>query len=855
MRAGLYLRYMARESRGQRRRLAFFVACLAVGVAAVVAVAGLAASLDAAIRTEARQLLAADLAVSGAQMPPQEDLEAVLDSYPGTEYARVKELVTVVATPAGKDGAAGASQLVELKAVEGGYPFYGRLDVEPALLERTAGRATLGEILNDTTAVAAPGLLTSLGIEAGDRIKVGQGTFRIGGVLLSEPDRLSGAFTLGPRLFLSLEGLERAELEGLGSRVQNRVLVKLPVELDRPALDDLEETLEETLDTTFRVETYAEAQPALRRGLDRAERFLGLVALLSLLAGGIGVAQTVRAYLAGRMDSIAILKCLGLKPREVLALYLGQTALLGFIGSLVGIALGVGVELLIPRVLSVMVPTEAINPFLLTPILRGLALGVGVAVLFSLAPLATVLRVPPARVLRRGAEPLPAARRTAVATALALALGVLALATFQSGSLRLGAGFTAGLAAATALLAASAVGLTRLAGRASRRLREGRLALSQGLAALARPGSGTLGAIVALGLGVLVVLAMSVVERQLSAQFEADLPTGAPNVFLINIQPEQWPGVEELLQSEEAESLNSVPVVTARLAAVEGRPVTEIAEERREQGGRTWALTREQQITYLDALPEDNRILEGELWSRPDEGELSVEQEFAEWLQVEVGSVLTFDIQGVPVDLTVTSIREVNWESFAINFYLVAEPGYLDDAPQQRIAALRLPRGEEQRVQNRLVAAYPNITLFNIREILEKVGKVIQRVGLGVRLLGGFTVLAGIAILAGAVTAASGRRGREVALLKTLGMTRAGVVSVFSVEYTLIGLAAGLIGTLGGGLLAWMVLTRGMELLFRLDARPYLAALVGTVVLSVVAGLAASLGALAKRPVEVLRGE
>jgi len=857
MKASFYLRTMARESRGMRRRLLFFIACLAVGVAAVVSVAGLAASLDGAIRSEARQLLAADLAVSGWDAPPEENLDRILATVGETEKALVKELVTVVAAPPRSDPAApdravpGPSRLVELKAVDGSYPFYGNLEVNPP--------RPLAELLTPETAVAAPELLTALGLAVGDVLKVGGESYRIAGVVTSEPDRLGGAFTLGPRLFLSIDGLARARLESRGSRVRHRILVKLPETLTLTRLAALAESLEEELGTPYRVETWVEAQPALRRGIRRAERFLGLVALLSLLAGGIGVAQTVRAYLAGRMDAIAVLKCLGLRPRQILVLYLGQTALLGLLGSLAGIALGLAIELAVPHFLDGLIAPGALDPWQPGPVLRGLGLGVGVALLFSLPPLLSVRQVPPARVLRRNAEPLPTGRWVGLGTGALLVGGIFALAAAQSGSLRLGAGFTGALAVAAALLAGAAWLTTRLAGSLAGRVGEGRvgegrLALSQGLAALARPGSGTLGAIMALGLGVLVVLAMSLVQRHLSARFEADLPTAAPNLFLINIQPEQWQGVEGLLRKEGAENLDSVPVVTARLAVVDGKTVEELRDDKK-GGSRRWALTREQQLTYLDRLPPDNEILEGALWSDPEHPEISVEEEFAEWLDLSIGSVLRFDIQGVPAELTVTSIRRVDWESFGINFYLVVEPGVLEEAPQQRIAAFRLPRGEEQRVQDLLAAGFPNVTLFNVREILEKVGGVIRKVGLGVRLLGGFTVLAGIAILAGAISATTARRGREVALLKTLGMTRFAVVRIFSIEYTLVGLAAGLIGTVGGGVLAWAVLTWGMEIPFDFEPGLYLAALGGSIALAVVAGLAASLRALGRRPVEVLRAE
>jgi putative ABC transport system permease protein len=862
-----FFRALLRESRGARGRLAFFVACLSVGVAAVVAVAGLSASLDEGIRTEARQLLAADLAIDGNRpLPPGFDFAKA--GLAGAERTDIRDTVTVVAAPSPAPDRPGPSQLVELKVVKGDYPFYGELKLQP--------QRPLRELLRPDTAVVAADLLSHLGLRTGGTLRIGGQPFRIVGIVLSEPDRISVSMTLGPRVFLSAEGFDRTGLEAHGSRVGHRTLIKLPA--GGPAVRDVQERLRSILpDTAYRIQTYRDAQPSLRENLARVERFLGLVALLSLFVGGIGVAQSVRAWLAGRLDAIAVLKCLGMRPREIFPLYLGQTALLGLAGSLVGIAAGAAVQLILPSLFPDLIPAELIRPWQPGALLRGLGLGVGVAVLFSLPPLSTVLRVPPARVLRREAEPLPTHRWTTAFTLAALVLGVWAMAAVQARSLDLGARFTGGVALAAALLAGAAALVSRGVRRVPREAVRS-LWLRHGLASLARPGAAAMSAIVALGLGVLVVVAMSLVEQRLTAELSAELPRDAPTAFLIDIQPPQWPGVEALLKKAGAARIDSVPVVMARLAAIDGRTVEELsrqeagsgpegerAEERssggprgrsRERGGRRrWALSREQRLTYMRELPKDNVIVDGSLWSDPDHAEVSVEQEFAENLGIKLGSTLRFDIQGVPVELKVTSLRTVDWKTFGINFFLVVEPGVLDHAPQQRLAAVRLPRGGEQRVQDLLAASYPNVTVLRIREILEKIVKVMDRIGLGIRFLGGFTVLAGIAILAGAVSAGSARRGREVALLKTLGMTRRGVAGAFAVEYALIGLVAAAIGAGGGYALAWGVITRGFELRWELQPWPLAVALTAGVVLTVVAGLAASLRALERRPIEVLRAE
>ena len=462
--------------------------------------------------------------------------------------------------------------------------------------------------------------------------------------------------------------------------------------------------------------------------------------------------------------------------------------------------------------------------------------------------------MPPLRVLRRDAEPLPLRRGVVALLGAAVLGGIWGMAAVQSRSAQLGAQFTLGAVGATIALALAALGVAWLAGRLPRRFV--RVSTRHGLAALARPGAATTGAIVGLGLGVLVVLAMSQVERQLAAQIDRELPGDAPTAFLIDIQPDQWPGVEGLLREEGSTRVDSVPVVMARLQAIDGRPVDEILGQGPAERGRRWALTREQRLTYMAELPADNKVVAGELWGDPQRAEVSVETEFAkEDLGVGLGSVLRFDIQGVPLELTVTSLRSVKWETFGINFFLVVEPGVLEEAPQLRLAAARLPAAREQPVQDRLAAGYPNVTLIQIRSILERITGILRRIGQGIRFLGGFTVVAGVAILAGAVAAGAARRGREVALLKTLGMTRAGVVAVFAVEYALIGLVAGAIGAIAGGVLARTVLVRGMEVEWSFQPLAYAAAVAGAVLLAVAAGVAASWNALRRRPVEVLRGE
>lgn len=830
---------LLRELRGSTGRAVFIMAALAVGVAAVVAVAGLAAALDAGLRREARQLLAADLAVNSGQPFPGE-LDELLDYWPGSQRSRVRELVTMAAA-----GQAGSSRLVEVKAVEEGYPFYGTVLTDPP--------GELADLLGDDGAVVAPELLTGLNIAVGDHIRLGQARFTVAGVVEREGDRVS-AFVRGPRVFLSLEGLERSGLEGDLSRIQYRLLVRLPGDQTAPAVAAAAVRIREGLAAFpgVTVESFADAQPNVRQGLARAERFLGLVALLSLLVSAVGVAQAVRAWVAGRMDAIAIRRCLGARPREVFALYTGQTALLALAGSVAGGLGGLLVQSFVPRLLlGDLIPTDTLSFWQPAAFGRGVALGVPLAVLLALPALTGVLRVPPLRVLRREAEPLPPDRRVTAAVAAAVAGGAWAAAAVQAGSWLVGGVFVAGLAGLIAAAALAARSLSRLAAAWPDRFR--RYWLRHGLAAVARPAADTVGAVVALAVGAAAVTAMHMVESHLSRQLLSELPADAPSTFLLDIQPSQWPPLQELLVRERVERVESQPLVTARLIAVDGRGVRDLAGNGQE-GRRSWALTREQRLTYGPDLPADNRVVAGRLW--PPEGgvrEVSVEQGFADELGVGVGSRISFDLQGVPVELTVGSIRTVEWRTFGINFFLHVAPGVLEQAPQQRLAVMSVPPEREQPVQDRIVAEFPNITVIQIREVLERVAAVLGKAAAGVRFLGWFTVLAGVAILGGAISAGEARRGREVAVLKTLGVTRGGVVAVFAVEYALLGAVAGAIGAAGGSVLAFLVVTRVMDLPWTAPIATTAAVIAGLSLLAVLAGTLASLRALARRPAAVLR--
>ncbi len=850
-RAGLGLRSALRmmrwELRGSQTRLLFWTLCLAVGVGAVVGVAGLGASLESALRSEARSLLAGDLAIRHGRTLPDDVLELLRET--GHETATVREVIGGARRAEARDSGAN-SLMVGIKAVEGGYPFYGQVEIEQPLRDDLL-TTPLQDVLESGDALVGRELLQRLGLGVGEHLLLGGERVRIVGVVASEPDRLPGTVAIGPRVLVHRRVLDASGITGFSGFARNKTLLSLGPGGDAEAAEQIAERLRAALESQsgVRVETFADAQPSLRRDLERMENYLGLAALLSLLIGGVGIAQGVSSWINTRIDSLAILKCLGTRPVEVFLLYLAQAVLLGLVGSLAGCLFGLVVLWGVPQLLSEFVPVETVRLWQPAAYLRGVALGVGVSIAFSVPPLLSVLRVPPSRVFRRTADPLPGSKSLPALAFLVSLLAIGALAALQSGSLLLAVLFVAGVAATVAALSGAAYVVSRGAGS----LANERQAywLRHGLSALSRPGAGTLGAIVALGLGLFVITTMSIVQAHLRAQIEGELPRDAPSAFLVDIRPEQWDGVEQTLREAGARQLDSVPVVRARITAIDGTAADELVRP-----DNRWALGREQRITYLAQIPDGNTILEGAWWSDdPERGEISLEAEYAETIGAQLGSTLTLRTGGQELAAEVTSLREVNWEGFGINFFLVAKPGLLDGAPQIRLASARLPQEQEQAAQDAVAEAYPNVLFVPIREMLDRILVLLGRLILGVRVLGGFVILSGLAILFGAVATSHAQRGREVALMKTLGMTRFDVLRAFSIEYALVGLAAAMIAVLGALVVSAFVVVREMEIAWTWQPTVLASVLLGGTALSVVAGTLASTRALARRPIESLREE
>lgn len=839
MRAGFLLRMAVREVRTGWQRLLFFLLSIAVGVGALVGIASFSANLESAIRREARTLMAADVQLTSNQ-PFTDDTRTALAAVPD---ARTAELAEMPSMAANHDST--RTQLVEIKAVAGPYPFYGELITEPAL--------PLDQLLANGGIVVEEALLLQLQTSVGEIIKLGNRELRVAGVLRREPDRVVAAFSLGPRVLMSLEDVKAAGLVTLGSRVRHRLLVALPPAADSAAIS---RRLDAALDDRVQVSSFEAAQPTLRMFLARMRDFLRLATLVTLVLGGLGVAQSIRVFLQQKQDTVAILKVVGATTREVTAVFVVQCLGLALIGSVIGLGLGLGIQQALPRVVGELLPVDVIGEFVPSAALEGLAVGVITALLFCLLPLLAIRGVAPAQILRRElASVAPVAdRRARIAALLILGGGLAALAGWLAGSLWLGLIFVGGVAAALLVLAAASAGVLALLRRLPR-MRS--LAARQGLGNLTRAGSQASAVIISLGLGVAVIAQIQIVQAGLLARVADDAPADAPNFFFIGILPDQVDPFRELLNTQQAEGLRMVPIVQARLARIAGREVADM-KFASESDERT--VTREFAITWLDDMPPGNTLTAGAWWT-PEraaaEPLTSASDGIAGTVDLRVGDELVFDIQGVRVATTVDSLRTVDWGQLQTNFVFILSRKALAGAPASWAATARSRPGPEGRraLQTAVIAAMPNVTAIDAAEVIERVQSLVDRIAGVIRFMAGASILAGLVILAGSIAATRFRRVRESAILKSLGATRGLLLRALAVEYTTLGLVAGAIGTAVGAALAWAVLTLVLGIPWHAPLLILLGLPLATAALTVLVGLAALLGVIAEKPLAVLRSE
>jgi putative ABC transport system permease protein len=841
---------LRRESRASAKRLLLYVLCIAAGVGGLVAVKSFGAAVERAVQGEARSLLAADLALRGNRpFTPQEEAALASLERSGARVTRSTQFLSMARSPGGR------VLLVDVRAVGGGYPFYGEV--------RLAGGAPLRSVLTDDTAVVHPALLLNMGLKVGDALTLGRKTFRIAGELVKEPDGPVQLMSIGPRVLLTEGGGEATGLIAPTSHIRYGALIKLPEGRD-PALSDphvVAKALRERLKDGFAsVSTYDQAQPQVTRFLEQLGDYLGLTGLVALLLGGIGVAGAIRVFMAQKLDTLAVLKCLGATGNRLLGVYLLQALVLGILGSLLGVALGLATQWVLAGLLADLLPVTVGWTVSWRALGEGLLLGTLTTLWFALPPLWLVRQVPPARVFRRAVEEATdsAARRGALAwlgrglPAVSGLLLVGALALWQVGSWRVAGIFAAGLGATTLTLVLAAQALLWALKRAPR---PPAFILRQGLAALYRPGNQTAAAVVALGLGMLLLLAVFLIQQDLLRQVQGSSTADQPNLFFIDIQREQRDAFLDVVRAAGLQPPELVPVVRGRLTALDGKPLDLAAMP---EGDRKRILTFEYNFTYRDRLQPGETVEQGRF--DPDPAVPGAQVSVADWwireVGLKLGQTVTLDVQGVRIRATITSIRRVDWANRRANFSFVFPPGVLEQAPQINVAALHVADAAARAdLQRRVVAALPNVTGLDVETVFQIVQQILDRIALVIQFMAAFSVAVGLVILLGTIATTKYQRLREAVLLKTLGATRWTVARILALEYLLLGGLSGLVGAAAAGVLSWALVTFVFAGRWDFSLGSYAAAWALSAGLVTITGLLSSADILTRKPLEVLRDE
>lgn len=835
-----------RELRWAWRRLLFFFLCLSIGVAAIVTLRSVVQGVRIALRAEARTLLGADVALSTSR-PWEPDAQSLIGRivapYRVAERANQVETLTMI-RPA--DPAKAVSRLVELLGVGREYPLYGSVDLE-------GGRPYSPRLLEGRGVLVRPELLAQLDVAVGDEVVIGEARFTIRGVVLAEPGRRAGAFSFGTRAFVDLRDLEAAGLLGFGSRATHRLLLKMPGGDSERLARELREALRERF---VSVRTSRSTEDQLGRELGRAENYLSLVGLIMVILGGVGVWSVIRVFVQQKLRSIAVLKCVGASTRQVLSVYVAQVALMGLTGSALGLLLGAGAVAWLGPFVAAATGVEASLKLTASAAAQGVGVGLLVALLFSLVPLLEVRHVRPSLLLRLSDAPRP--RRDAAWFAASIGIGVLlvALAAWQAGSWRVGAILAAGFAGVSAVL----LGAGALIVRAMRPLqRSRRLAIRYASRRVGRPGSQLRPVLLAVGLGAFLVVGVRVLQDDLLAAMAITLQPGSPDMFLIDVQPDQADGVRGFLRARTATAEPVlIPVLRARITAIRGKTTTLDSYE--DVRGRGRGLGREYVVTYRANLAGNERLVAGQFWPAPGGGtaQVSVEEGLAGRERLQPGDVIRFDVLGRAIEATVASIRSVDWtDARAGGFMFVFSPGVLESAPATFIAPVKGPGdpAARARFQRDLTAGFPNVSVIDVGEILAGITRVLRNVSLAVTVVGSLVLASGILILAGSISMTRFQRVYEAAVLKTLGATSGHLAAMLAVEYGLIGAAAGLVGSFGALGLSWAV----ARFVFELPWNPAF----GTLAMAVAAasglvaavGVLASLDVLRRKPLSTLRAE
>ncbi|MDR6291954.1 MULTISPECIES: ABC transporter permease [Inquilinus] len=791
-------RLARRELRGGLKGFHIFLACLALGVGAIATVQSVADGIRSSIAQDGQAILGGDVALHRLYEPATAAERAELDA--AGRVAEVVETRGMARSP--KDE---STTLVELKAVDGAYPLYGKAELD----EGGDLQAALAQRDGVWGAVADPEVAARLGLAVGDRIAVGDAVLQLRGTIAREPDKAGGnGFSIGPRLMIGRGALDATGLVQPGSMLAYDYRLALPRGSDAHAFATGLKT--RFPDGTWRIRDDRDAAPSLRRTIDQLTMYLTLVGLTALLVGGAGVGNAVRAWLDARLATIATLKCLGAPGRLIFETYLIQVLVLAGLGIVIGLGVGAAAPPAVAALIDGLLPVETRIGVYPGALLLAAGFGLLTALTFSLWPLARAARTPAAALFRDRVAPRhirPAAIFIAATALCGAALAALAVAT--ASDTMLAAIFVAGAIAAIGLFHGTALGVMALLRRAPRPRRPG---LRLALANLHRPGAPTPQIVLSLGLGLTVLAAIALIQGNMDRQIQDTLPGAAPSFFFVDVQKSQKDQFDALIQGTSgASDLAEVPSLRGRIVSVNGVPVEKAVVDPKTAG---WVLRGDRGITYATAKPPKDKILQGEWWPADYDGppKVSTSQEIAGAFGLKPGDRMTLNVLGRDIDAEVANIREIDWGTLGINFTLIMSPKPLSAAPHTWLATVKVPPAAEPGLQRAVTDAFPNVTTVRLKDALETVNALLSQIGTAVRSTAGITLLAGALVLAGAVAAGHRRRIYDAVVLKVLGATRGDVMRAFLIEYGLLGLLTAAIACVLGTIAAWGVLTYVMKI-------------------------------------------
>lgn len=836
----LAVRLAKRELRGRLRGFRIFSACLVLGVAAIASVSSLAQAMLTGLAQEGRTLLGGDISVSLVHRPADAAERAFLAA-----YGHISATTTMRAMAyALRGGAEKERQLIELKAVDAAYPLFGKIGLSPGRDPGTA-LACNGDVCG---AVAEQTLLDRLHLAPGGRMRIGAQDFRIAAVLTAEPDRISGGFSLGPHVLISQTALARTGLVTAGSLINYHYRVALlPGKTVTAFKDDARKVFP---DAGWEVRDRNEAAPGLRRFVKQVTMLLTLVGLTVLAVGGVGAGQSVSAFLDRKRDEIATLKALGAEGGLIFRVYFLQVMAIAFVAVAAGLAIGTGLPFLVEALYGASLPTPARFAIYPGPLALAALFGIFSAAAFAIPPLARAREIAPANLFRdivrraeaRGRLPYLAAAGAAAATVVALALFVAPAPGF---ALR----FLAAVAAGLFVLRLAAWGLRFILMRLPRLRRPG---LRLAIANLTRPGAATASVVVALGLGLSLLAAVSLIGRTVSAQVENSLPGEAPSFFFIDIQPDEVQAFDKTIaRFSAATDYKRAPMIRGRITAVKGIP----ARDAKVDPDARWVLNGDRGITYAAAMPEDTIVTAGKWWAPDYRGPtlISFDAELAGEMGLKIGDTLTLNVLGREVPGRIVNLRKVDFSNGRQNFVLILSPGIIDKAPHSFLATVRVPPKDEEKVYRAVTDTFPNVSTVRVKEAIAQVNDLLRKLALGVSVASLVTILAGLLVLAGAIAAGQRARLYDSTMLKVLGATRARIAAVYALEYGLIGILTGVLSLGAGTLAAFLVAKEVFELPFVFDTKAVILTVFGGGAATLAFGLFAAWAALSAKPAALLR--